>query len=82
MGTPRCANQQGVALKTKTQAASEPTHDGVVLTPRMGGEQERGNSEENKQLKKNHDRNVFFCKEYFEIGRISRFPFREYEAVA
>ena len=36
MGTPRCANQQGAALKTKTQAASEPTHDEVVLTTRLG----------------------------------------------
>ena len=52
MGTPRCANQQGVALKTKTQAASEPTHDGVVLTPRMGRNKKEAIVRRTNNLKK------------------------------
>ena len=81
METPRCANQQGAALKTKTQAASEPTHDGVVLTPRMGRNKKEAKVRKTNNLKKVHHRNVFFCKEYLVIGRISRFPFWEYDAV-
>ena len=52
MGTPRCANQQGVALKTKTQAASEPTHDGVVLTTSMGRNKKEAIVRRTNNLKK------------------------------
>ena len=52
MGTPRCANQQGVALKTKTQAASEPTHDGVVLTASMGRNKKEAIVRRTNNLKK------------------------------
>ena len=52
MGTPRCANQQGAALKTKTQAASEPTHDEVVLTTGMGKKKREARVRRTNNLKK------------------------------
>ena len=52
MGTPRCANQQGAALKTKTQAASEPTHDEVVLTTGMGRKKKEARVRRTNNLKK------------------------------
>ena len=81
MGTPRCANQQGAALKTKTQAASEPTHDEVVLTTGMGRKKREARVRRTNNLKKS-GQEVLFCTEYFDIGRISRFSFWEYDAVA